>query len=95
MQADFPRQHGRYRIGNLELQQIIATGPVRSGTAANLTAGIYAGQLVLNLALDRQQFTHTDAQRMLSMLVQHLLDYADEVTMQPSTSGFPVDATSP
>jgi hypothetical protein len=95
MQADFPRQRGRYQIGNLELQRITATGPVRSGTSANLTAGIYAGQLVLNLALDRQQFTRADAQDMLNTIVQHLLEYADEGTLPDTTSGIPVGAAVP
>lgn len=82
MQTCFPKRRGRCLVGNLELKQITATGLVRPGTAANLTAGTYAGELVLNLTLDPHQFSNTDAQLFLSMFVEHLLDYSRNATVK-------------
>jgi hypothetical protein len=74
LQAVFPKRRGRLVIGNLVLEQITATGPVRPGTAANLTAGTYAGKLVLNLTLDPHQFTARDGAAMMRTMVDNLLE---------------------
>jgi hypothetical protein len=38
---------------------------------------------VLNLTLDPQQFSGADAERMLNLIVTHLLEYADKETLEP------------
>ena len=76
LQAMFPKQRGRCLIGDLRLERINAVGPVRPGTAANLSAGTYAGELGLYLTLDPHQFTATEARVMLEMLVERLLAFA-------------------
>ncbi len=76
LQAMFPKQRGRCLIGNLRLDRINAVGPVRPGTAANLSAGTYAGELGLYLTIDPHLFTATEARAMLEMLVERLLAFA-------------------
>jgi hypothetical protein len=73
--ATFEKDRGKLIIGGLPLERITAAGPVRPGTAANLTAGSYAGQLTLNLLLDPHQFSGEDTRELLELVVARLLGF--------------------
>lgn len=73
--ATFEKDRGRLIIGGLPLERITAAGPVRPGTAANLTAGSYAGQLTLNLLLDPHLFSGEDTRELLELVVARLLGF--------------------
>lgn len=91
LQAMFPLRRGRCRIGDVELRQVTATGPVRPGMSVNLTAGVYAGELVLNLALDPYRFMRAEAEQFLAHFVEHLLAFADDARLPAATSDPAVD----
>jgi hypothetical protein len=91
LKVHFPQDRGRRIVGNLVLEQITATGPVRPGTAVNLTAGTYVGELILNLTLDPHQFSASDARQFMDMFVKHLMEHVAPENSHAATA----DATAP
>ncbi|HEY5314311.1 MAG TPA: hypothetical protein VIK18_17390, partial [Pirellulales bacterium] len=61
----FPRDGGRLVIGNLTLERITGSPPLRPRTRAGFGIGVYAGRLVLNLKCDPWLFTSAETHTLL------------------------------
>lgn len=64
----FPRQKGRVVAGNLVLEDIVGTPPLRPLTRAGLGVLTYAGRMSLCLLCDRNWFTTRQSRQFLEML---------------------------
>lgn len=64
-----PHDQGRLIIGNVTLNTITGSPPLRPGTGAGFGIGTYAGQIMLNLKCDPRLFTADDTQQLLQALV--------------------------
>jgi hypothetical protein len=79
----FPRDRGRCVVGDVVLERMLATGPLRPGTAALLSAGVYAGRLVLNFTLDGRVFSAAGAREFADSYVHHLCGFLPAAGASP------------
>src|SRR5262249_45754254 len=68
----FPRRDGKLLVGNLVLESITGTPPLRPLTHLGVGILIYAGQLNVTLALDRHLFTREQARELLDRYVARI-----------------------
>lgn len=72
----FPRDAGRLVIGDVRLERITGSPPLRPGTRAGFGIGIYAGRIVLNLKCDPWLFTAAETRGLLDRYVAAWHDFA-------------------
>ena len=68
----FPVANGKLLIGNLTLESITGTPPLRPLTHVGVGIFTYAQCLVVTLLCDRHHFTREQARRFLNLYVSHL-----------------------
>lgn len=68
----FPRTRGRCVVGNLVLERLLGSAPVRPGTHASVCVGTYAGALFINLHADPHVYSAEDAHHLLALFIEQL-----------------------
>lgn len=69
----FPRTEGRCVVGNVVLESITGSPPLRPLTRVGFGIGTYAGRIVINAKCDASLFSDADTGRILEMFAQRLL----------------------
>ncbi|MEZ6055021.1 MAG: condensation domain-containing protein [Planctomycetaceae bacterium] len=72
----FPSEDGRCVVGDVILEDLISSAPLRRGNHATLSLSTYAGGLTLNLTLQPNGFSGQDCEEMLSWLENDLVAIA-------------------
>ncbi|HEX3657638.1 MAG TPA: hypothetical protein VHV55_17745 [Pirellulales bacterium] len=72
----FPRDEGRLVIGNLTLEHMTGTPPLRAGTRAGFGIGTYAGRIVLTLKCDPWLFTAEETRTLLGRYLAAWQEFA-------------------
>lgn len=75
MRGKFATDHGRLVIGNLLLESVTGSPPLRPGTRAGFGIGAYADRIIVNAKCDPRLFTAADTRRLLERYVQAWLDW--------------------
>ncbi len=78
--AKLRRREGRVIAGNVVVDKILGAPPLRPGTCAGMTVGIYARQLTICFRTDPLHFDSSDTRRMLEEYVQQLSQTAQETS---------------
>lgn len=68
----FPRREGRCEIGDVILESITGSPPIRPLTRCAFGIGVYAGRIVLNARCDARHFFAGDAERLVTMFAERL-----------------------
>ncbi|MBA4017499.1 MAG: hypothetical protein C0483_10035 [Pirellula sp.] len=68
----FPRQNGRCVIGNVVLESITGSPPIRPLTRVGFGIGTYAGRIVINAKCDPALYSDSDVQRILQLFADAL-----------------------
>src|SRR5262249_25534471 len=68
----FPVVDGKLQIGNLTLEGITGSPPLRPLTHVGVGLFTYADRLVVTLLCDRHHFTREQARKFLELYVSHL-----------------------
>ena len=71
--ADFPRQEGKLRCGNLVLEDVSGVPPLRPGTNATVSIFTYRRNLKICLRCDPNQFSVAETQRLLDLYVENIV----------------------
>lgn len=75
--ASFPRASGRCVCGNLVLEEITGTGPMRPNTRASFNVFSYNRQLTICNCCDPHRFSAGDTRELLELYVEQLRKHAD------------------
>jgi hypothetical protein len=70
--AKFPCRDGRIIAGDLILEDIVGTPPIRRHTHASFGAGTYAGRLWMTFQCDPRALSRQDAQNLFSRYIDRL-----------------------
>jgi hypothetical protein len=68
----FPLKQGRCVAGNVTLEALMGSPPVRPNTRLSISMGTYAGTLFINLHCDPLNFTREQAEELGDLFVNHL-----------------------
>ncbi len=70
--TEFPRRDGLLAMGDVRLERIVASPPLRPKTRTCVVATRYAGRLTLTVRCARQLFRPADSRRFLALYVKRL-----------------------
>lgn len=76
--AKLPRHEDRVMAGNVVVERVLGAPPLRPGTCAGMTVGIYSRQLTICFRADPLHFDSSDMRRMLAEYVQQLTQTAQD-----------------
>jgi hypothetical protein len=71
----FPVRDARWIAGNVMVEELHGTAPVRPNTRAAVTITEYAGTLTISLRTDSTQVTEAEAERFLADFASRLIEY--------------------
>jgi len=89
----FPLKKGRVVAGNIVIQRIDGTGPLRKNTNVALCTGVYGGELVLNLRFNPETFSSDDATLFQSQFVNRMTHMADSDLLPMASRPVPKPST--